>query len=72
MMPTHLIFMFVIATDINECEIDLDICSNSSNRVCEDTPGSYMCVCEEGFQEDTDGKCVGKAMAYTRISSRYT
>ena len=65
LMTTHLVFTFVTTTDINECELDVDVCSNSSNRVCVDTDGSYICVCERGFLENTDGECEGEQCQYT-------
>ncbi|XP_067829444.1 fibrillin-1-like isoform X1 [Heptranchias perlo] len=42
--------------DINECALDPDICPNG---VCENTRGSYRCVCNSGYEVDVLGKkCV--------------
>uniref|UniRef100_A0A4W3INU5 Fibrillin-1-like n=1 Tax=Callorhinchus milii TaxID=7868 RepID=A0A4W3INU5_CALMI len=42
--------------DINECALDPDICPNG---VCENTRGSYRCVCNSGYEADvTEKKCV--------------
>ena len=41
--------------DINEC-VAGSLCNN--NALCENTEGSFMCVCHEGF--DGDGfNCTG-------------
>ncbi|XP_077120986.1 protein disulfide isomerase CRELD2 isoform X2 [Ranitomeya variabilis] len=42
-------------TDINECDTSEKVCRRD-NENCVNTPGSYKCVCSEGF-EDKDGKC---------------
>ena len=44
--------------DVNECASDVTHnCSGASNEVCQDTDGSYMCVCKDGF----DGEpCTGE------------
>ena len=55
----HIItIIFHTTADINECA--LGVCSNRSNSVCEDTPGSYICMCEQGYQENDDGDCEGE------------
>ncbi|KAA0708215.1 Layilin Precursor [Triplophysa tibetana] len=38
--------------DIDECD------SGSCDQVCENTPGSYVCSCEEGFRLIDNGICV--------------
>ncbi|KAM3926907.1 protein disulfide isomerase CRELD2 [Leptodactylus fuscus] len=42
-------------TDVNECDSAEKVCLRD-NENCVNTPGSYTCVCAEGF-EDKDGKC---------------
>ena len=37
-------------TDIDECVEDIDNCND--NARCINTPGSFRCVCEEGFTGD--------------------
>jgi hypothetical protein len=37
-------------TDIDECVEDIDNCND--NARCINTPGSFQCVCEEGFTGD--------------------
>ena len=39
--------IIVTRTDINECEINLDICGDKAE--CIDTNGSYVCICSVGF-----------------------
>ncbi|XP_029108624.1 fibrillin-2 isoform X1 [Scleropages formosus] len=46
----------VDGTDINECALDPDICSNGA---CENLRGTYMCICNTGYEADPTGKnCV--------------
>ncbi|XP_065182701.1 latent-transforming growth factor beta-binding protein 4-like [Sycon ciliatum] len=35
--------------DIDECTVDKGICKNGVNGQCNNTPGSYQCVCKPGF-----------------------
>lgn len=46
-----------IFADIDECSRKTDNCKKP--LVCKNTPGSFECVCPEGFTL-TDDKCVGK------------
>lgn len=34
--------------DVDECAQDMDNCDNSSST-CEDTIGSFICVCKAGY-----------------------
>ncbi|XP_041916071.1 fibrillin-2-like [Alosa sapidissima] len=46
----------VDGTDINECALDPDICTNG---VCENLRGSYRCICNVGYETDGSGRnCV--------------
>ena len=40
--------------DINECEDSPSICSNGE---CVNTPGSYRCDCQDGFERIQSGEC---------------
>ncbi|XP_073729872.1 fibrillin-2 [Misgurnus anguillicaudatus] len=40
-------------TDINECILDPDVCSNG---LCENLRGSFRCVCNIGYESDQNGK----------------
>ena len=43
--------------DVNECLNDNAGC----NHMCENTPGSYHCICNKGFKLDEDEHtCIGK------------
>ena len=44
-------------TDVDECQLETDNCA----QVCTNTPGSYMCGCDPGYELDGDGfSCNGK------------
>ncbi|KAF6339145.1 cysteine rich with EGF like domains 2 [Rhinolophus ferrumequinum] len=43
-------------TDIDECSLAEKACTRT-NENCYNTPGSYVCVCPEGFEE-TEDACV--------------
>ena len=49
--------------DINECtsavpgnQHDCDLLTST----CDNQPGSFECVCNDGFEANVDGDCVGK------------
>ena len=47
----------ISALDINECAIENGQCS----QLCINTPGSFMCGCQEGFQLDFNGRdCISR------------
>lgn len=46
--------------DINECSSST-ACSDV-NSFCLNTIGSFMCICNEGYELATDGGCQGKAI----------
>uniref|UniRef100_A0A8C3CXB7 Fibrillin-1 n=1 Tax=Cairina moschata TaxID=8855 RepID=A0A8C3CXB7_CAIMO len=49
-------FLSYVNTDINECALDPDICSNG---ICENLRGSYRCNCNSGYEPDPSGRnCV--------------
>ena len=41
--------------DVEECDIVGDLCGEGE---CVNTPGSFQCHCNEGYQQGPDGKCV--------------
>uniref|UniRef100_A0A8C8BLB0 Fibrillin-2 n=1 Tax=Otus sunia TaxID=257818 RepID=A0A8C8BLB0_9STRI len=46
----------LINTDINECALDPDICTNG---ICENLRGSYRCNCNSGYEPNSSGRnCV--------------
>ncbi|KAK6492730.1 fibrillin-2 [Huso huso] len=46
----------VDGTDINECALDPEICSNG---VCENLRGSFRCICNIGYESEATGRsCV--------------
>lgn len=54
----HLIYNNVVILDINECERDLIECEFGEK--CENYDGGARCICGDGFQQDSNGKCVGQ------------
>ena len=46
----HFIPIILHSADINECELEIDLCSPNAN--CTDTDGSFNCTCREGFEGD--------------------
>ena len=48
--------------DVNECASNATHnCSESNNEVCQDTDGSYVCVCKAGFHGE---HCMGELHVY--------
>ena len=45
--------------NINECALYsiFDLCPFGDFSQCEDTYGSYKCICNEGYIQDLDGTC---------------
>ena len=44
--------VYIIFSDVNECEMDEDMCKNGE---CDNTLGSFMCRCEEGYSAKPGG-----------------
>ena len=54
----RLVCVFLFSPDINECE-ENNICGNVAK--CENMPGTYKCVCPEGYAFNMENKkCFGK------------
>lgn len=56
-----------------ECDLDIDECAASTNpctsnhQVCQNSPGSYKCICETGFMNES-GLCKGVLnVPYSRL-----
>jgi len=47
-----MMMMTVLHVDIDECSFSGQVCSQTAR--CENTYGSYRCVCKEGFEQDSD------------------
>ena len=46
----------VSCADVNECDVSPSIC----DQMCNNTNGSFMCDCYEGFRLGPDGRsCMG-------------
>ena len=51
-----------IILDTNECSSNNSGCA----QVCTNTPGSYMCECDPGYELDGDGSsCNGKKIHFS-------
>lgn len=49
--------MIFFSSDIDECEESPDICDGGQ---CTNTPGTYQCLCFDGFMSSEDMKtCLG-------------
>ena len=62
----NIIYIFIFS-DIDECDPDKSL--QRCNQICENTPGSYKCSCEKGFEISRDGyTCEGmKAGCYFNL-----
>jgi len=49
--------MNYVCTDIDECKANRRICQ--SGKKCENKPGTFACVCKDGFKESKNGTCKG-------------
>ena len=47
---SQLMTYFLLLQDVDECALDMDICA--SNASCQNTEGSFECICDEGFVDD--------------------
>lgn len=53
------------AVDIDECERNVSLCNGG---ICENTDGSYKCVCPPGHQLSVDGSaCEGENQNHTSL-----
>ncbi|XP_062583993.1 fibrillin-1-like, partial [Saccostrea cucullata] len=46
----------------SKCDADIDECAigtpcSEANQICQNTPGSYRCLCETGYNETLSGQC---------------
>ena len=65
-IENYILFVFdVIVADINECESMNGMCQ----QLCEDTDGSYVCLCEDGYVQSQENPlhCTGN-VAHTHCS----
>ena len=52
------------ATDIDECQTDNGQCE----QICVNLPGSFSCVCYDGYQLENDGKrCRRSKMLHCQV-----
>lgn len=57
-MNPDILIQAIIFSDIDECNENGKLCINGQ---CENTVGSYRCICDRGFQLSPDGAyCLGK------------
>ena len=48
-------------SDIDECALPVDPCDAVPNSVCNNTNGSYNCLCKDGFRK-SGSVCKGKVI----------
>ena len=64
---SHLIDFFIVNTDIDECATsETNDCG--PNAVCNNTDGSYFCLCASGYKGD-GRNCTGKYFSLKKILS---
>ena len=60
-LNVHILMKFnyeAFCTDLDECLLSIHQCDTN----CENTEGSYVCSCGEGYELDTDGyTCIGNS-----------
>ena len=49
----------MIFVDIDECDIGAHNCRSDNWQICNNTEGSFECVCERGFNFIVEGNCEG-------------
>ena len=66
---SHCLFMCLEATHMNSTTVDIDECANpqfsdkcAENAHCNNTPGNYNCVCNEGYEYDINNMCQGESL----------
>ena len=63
---SHLIHFFIVNTDIDECATsETNDCG--PNAVCNNTDGSYVCLCASGYKGD-GRNCTGKYFSLKKYS----
>ena len=63
---SHLIDFFIVNTDIDECATsETNDCG--PNAVCNNTDGSYVCLCASGYKGD-GRNCTGKYFSLEKYS----
>lgn len=50
---------FPIIADVNECR-ESDVCGKGNGIECLNRPGSYECICKDGFEGDPKRGCSGQ------------
>lgn len=59
------VYYVQLLSDVNEC--DRNPCG--PNADCQNTPGSFVCKCDQGYITEDDGKCVGKYLKKVSLAS---
>ena len=54
-------------TDMNECELEIDMCDNEVVAVCNNTIGSYVCMCKPEYTGD-GFNCTGTFTAALNVT----
>ena len=47
-------------SDIDECSEGAHNCSIEHNRKCNNKIGEFECVCDDGYEENSSGMCIGE------------
>ena len=59
----HISYEFLVtrfvSADIDECARGIHSCSSGNREACVNTPGSFICDCQQGYSRNADGVCTG-------------
>jgi hypothetical protein len=53
--------------DVDECLNNDSLCDEKANSTCNNSAGSYSCVCNTGFKDNGSNKCEGIVRKYTFV-----
>ena len=51
---TCITYLYDLYVDVDECAVSGQVCAQTAH--CENTYGSYRCVCKEGFEQEPDSQ----------------
>ena len=60
-MHWYVVWLYIMGLYVEIMTIDVDECDGSSicQQVCINTPGSFTCGCQEGYELSSTTDCIG-------------